>query len=194
MYLFVDTETGGLTPKSSLLTVSCILVDKDFHIIPVDEHNPGLYLRIKHEEYALTAGALSVNKINIADHHESGTTLRDAKYLLNQYLKKATMITGKRRFVPAGHNVAFDVQFLRAYLIDDAGWDEYFTYPAFDTASIARFMNAAGYVDGGYSLTALKNKFVPHAAGAQMHNAEVDNLVAIELAKKFVALVAKQNT
>jgi DNA polymerase III epsilon subunit-like protein len=194
MYLFVDTETGGLTPKSSLLTVSAIVVDKDFHILPIEEFNPGLYLQIKHDNYALTAGALAVNKIDLAAHHAAAVTLQDAQYLLLKYIKKATEITGKKRLVPAGHNVAFDVQFLRAYLIDEVGWDQYFTYPAFDTAAIARFLNAAGIVGGGYSLTSLRNKFLPAMNNLTLHNAEVDNLVAIELAKKFVACIPTQTT
>jgi DNA polymerase III epsilon subunit-like protein len=188
MYLFMDTETGGLTPKQSLLTVSCIVVDKDFHVMPIGNDNPGLYLRIKHDQYSLSAGALAVNKIDLVDHNANAITVQDAQYLLRKFIQRGTEITGKRRLVPAGHNVSFDVQFLRAYLLSDQDWDQYFTYPAFDTAAIARFFNAVGHVDGGYSLTSLRDKFIPHAVAGDMHNAEVDNLTAIELAKKFVAL------
>jgi DNA polymerase III alpha subunit (gram-positive type) len=193
MYLFIDTETGGLTPKSSLLTVSCIAADRDFNVIPIDDCNPGLYMGIKHEEYSLTAGALSVNKINLVNHHAEAVSVADARYTLMKYIRRATEVTGKRRLVPAGHNVSFDVQFLRAYLIDDNEWDQYFTYPAFDTAAIARFFNAVGIVGGGYSLTSLRNNLVPHVGALEMHDAETDNLVAIELAKKFVSLVPQQN-
>lgn len=191
MYLFVDTETGGLTPQHSLLTVSCIGVDKDFNIIPMEgEH--GLYLKIKHEEYALTAGALSVNKINIAEHDASATPLATARSILTAFIRDMLRQTGKPRLIPAGHNVAFDVQFLRAYLLTDQQWDEYFTYPAFDTAGIARFLNATNHHSGGYSLTRLRDTYIPHMSG-QLHNAEIDNLTTIELAKKFVGMVAKQN-
>lgn len=193
MYLFVDTETGGLTPDHSLLTVSCIVADQDFNIIQIDNSAPGLYLQLKHDAYSLTAGALAVNKINISAHHNAAVSLKDARSALVNYIRRATDITGKRRLVPAGHNVAFDVQFLRAYLLDDAQWDQYFTYPALDTAAVARFLNAAGVVGGGYSLTSLRNQFLPSMAALDMHNAEVDNLVAIELAKKFVSYVSKQN-
>ena len=194
MYLFIYTETGGLTTQYSLLTVSCILVDKDFNIVPVGEHLPGLYLSLKHDEYVLTAGALSVNKINISTHHDTAADMITVRNALLQFLQRATTITGKKRLVPAGHNVAFDVRFLRAYLLDDEEWDQYFTYPALDTAAVARFLNAANVYSSGYSLTALRNKFLPDAKNFTMHNAEIDNLVAIELAKKFVAFVPQQNT
>lgn len=192
MYLFIDTETGGLTPQHSLLSVSCIGVDKDFNIISVPTVAPGLYLRIKHEEYALTAGALSVNKIDLLQHHAAGLTLQEARSALRTFIADVMLRCGNKRLVPAGHNVGFDVQFIRANLLTDTEWDNYFTYPVLDTAAIARFLNAAGQHDGGYSLQRLRDKFVPHvqSAGA-MHHAEIDNLVTIELAKKFASFVQK---
>jgi len=191
MYLFVDTETGGLTPQHSLLTVSAICVDPDFNIIPRDNGEHGLYLKIKHEEYALTAGALSVNKINIAEHDATAIPAQEASNQLCSYIEAMIRKSGKARLIPAGHNVAFDVSFLRAYLLDNSTWDMYFTYPAFDTAAIARFLNAAGKHSGGYSLTRLRDLYAPHMGG-QLHNAEVDNLTTIELAKRFVTAVARQ--
>lgn len=193
MYLFMDTETGGLTPQHSLLTVSCIVADEKFNIVPVDDNRPGLYLRIRHDEYALTAGALSVNKINIVEHNEKGVTLSVATDLLFGYMQRACQVVGKKRLVPAGHNVSFDVQFIRANLLTDKQWNEFFTYPFLDTAAVARFLAASGLYSGGYSLTALRDRFLSHMSSAIMHNAEADNLVTIELAKKFAGMVAKQN-
>lgn len=190
MYLFVDTETGGLTPQHSLLTVSGICVDANFDIIPRDNGEHGIYLKIKHEEYALTAGALSVNKINIAEHDATAIPINDARDQLRAYIAAMARKSGKQRLIPAGHNVAFDINFLRSYLINDRDWDLYFTYPAFDTAAVARFLNAAGTHPGGYSLARLRELYVPHASG-QLHNAETDNLITIELAKKFVALTRR---
>lgn len=190
MYLFIDTETGGLTPQHSLLTLSCIGVDKDFDIIPrmVPAGDAKLYLKIKHDEYALTAGALAVNKINILEHNATGVALTEARKTLLAFLDEVVRLSGRARLVPAGHNVGFDIQFVRANLLTDAEWDKYFTYPAFDTAAIARFFTAAGRHDGGYSLQRLRDKFVPHMTH-DLHDAEIDNLTTIELARKLVELV-----
>lgn len=194
MYLFMDAETGGLTPKHSLLTVSCIAVDDKFNIVPIGERNPGLYLRIRHDEYALTAGALAVNRINLVEHNETGVDLKTAHDALRDFLSRACAATNKKRLVPAGHNVSFDVQFIRANLLNDQEWNEFFTYPFLDTAAIARFFTAAGLYNGaGYSLGVLRRIFVPHANGQNMHNAEADNLVTIELAKKFMTFMRQQN-
>lgn len=191
MYLFIDTETGGLTPRHSLLTLSCIGVDEKFQIVPTADGGHGLYLQLRHDEYAVTAGALAVNKIDLLVHDKQAITLEAARVRVCSFIEQVLQKTGKKRLVPAGHNVAFDVQFLRAYLLDDPTWDRYFTYPALDTAAVARYLNAAGVYSGSYSLSKLCERFLPEAAGADMHNAEIDNLVSIELAKKFVGLLAR---
>ena len=151
-----------------------------------------MYLRIKHDEYSLTSGALEVNKINIVEHHAQAKYAAEAGTILRTFLNGAVKTTGKKRLIPAGHNVVFDMQFLRAHLLDDATWNEYFTYPAFDTAAIARYLNAVNVIPGGYSLTALRNAFLPELSTATMHNAETDNLVTLALAKKFVSLWSTQ--
>jgi DNA polymerase III alpha subunit (gram-positive type) len=190
----MDAETGGLTPQHSLLTLSCIAVDDKFNIVPIGGHNPGLYLRIRHDEYALTAGALAVNQINLVEHNEKGVDVKTASDMLRDFVSRACAATNKKRLVPAGHNVSFDVQFVRACLLNDAQWNEFFTYPFLDTAAVARFFTAAGRYDGrGYSLGVLRRIFVPHTDGQTMHNAETDNLVSIELTKKFAGMVANQN-
>lgn len=191
MYLFMDAETGGLTPRHSLLTLSCIAVDDKFNIVPINGHNPGLYLRVRHAEYALTADALAVNQINLVEHNAQGVDLKTATDMLIDFASRACVATNKKRLVPAGHNVSFDVQFVRAYLLDEHAWNKFFTYPFLDTAAVARFFTAAGRYDGaGYSLGVLRRRFAQHAAGQNMHNAETDNLVTIELAKKFASMVA----
>jgi DNA polymerase III epsilon subunit-like protein len=188
MYLFMDAETGGLTPQHSLLTVSFIVVDERFNIVPLGEDNPGLYLRIRHDEYALTAGALAVNKINLVEHNEKGLPLPAAAERMRDFLRRGCAATNKKRLIPSGHNVNFDVQFVRANLLTDEQWNEFFTYPFLDTAAIARFLNAAGMYSGGYSLTALRSRFLPGMTG-DLHNAEADNLVTIELAKTFAYMM-----
>jgi DNA polymerase III alpha subunit (gram-positive type) len=189
MYLFMDTETGGLTPKHSLLTASFIVTDKDFNILQVPTYEHGLYLQIKHEQYVLTAGALHVNNINVSEHHKTGVDAVTAVAAFADFVAGAIRVSGKKRLVPAGHNVAFDVQFVREYLCPDAGfWDRAFTYPMFDTAVIARFVHAAGKIDNTFSLATLRQKYLPHVSG-DSHNAEIDNLTTIELAKKFLQLV-----
>lgn len=200
MYLFMDTETGGLTTDRSLLTVSMIPVDKDFQIVPIDYFDPiaqqvlhtdcGLYVAVKHDTYVVDKQALAVNKINIVEHDATAVPLALTRELFNSFIRHTLQTFNRKYLVPAGHNVAFDANFIKAYLLTESEWDTFFTYPALDTAAAARFLNAAGVIGGGYSLTSLRNKFVPHMNG-ELHNAETDNLTTIELAKRFTAMMPK---
>lgn len=189
MYLFFDTETGGLTPDYSLLTASFIAVDENFDIVPVPEMPAGLYLQIKHDNYALTSGALQVNKIDIVEHDKHALPLADAQRDLHLYIQDVLSVTGRRALVPAGHNVEFDKRFVLQYLLSPEDWEKYFTYPVLDTAIVARFLAAAKLHDRGFSLGRLLKKFVPaFDSGHDLHNAEIDTLATIMLAKKFATM------
>lgn len=201
MYLFMDTETGGLTPDRSLLTVSLIPVDKQFNIVPLTYFDPlmqrtehadcGLYVAVKPETYVIDQEAMAVNKINIAEHEQDAVPIAAARQLIKSFAEAARKLFGKKYLVPAGHNVAFDAQFLKAHIFTEEEWDTLFTYPALDTASAARFLNAAGAIDGGYSLTALRSKFLSEDFGVA-HNAEVDNLTTIALAQRLTEFVHRR--
>jgi DNA polymerase III epsilon subunit-like protein len=194
MYLFIDAETGGLDTEHNLLTLSAIVTDKDFHVVPVpvpwseQDDVPGcLYLQIKSDQYVVSPGALSVNKIDLVRHTENGIDLEEAQQRFKYFLKAGLAATGKSRLVPAGHNVPFDLKFVWKFLMPENAWRDFCTHPALDTAVVARFFNAAGRISGGCSLVTLRERFGIETGSA--HNAEVDNLATIELAKRFVAMV-----
>ena len=190
MYLFFDTETGGLTTDYSLLTASFIAVDENFDIIPVPEAPTGLYIKIKHDDYVLTHGALQVNKIDILQHDKESIPLAAAQQDLLTYIKDVLAETKRKALIPAGHNVEFDKRFVLQYLLDAESWEKYFTYPVLDTAIIARFLASAKLHDRAFSLGRLLKKFVPEfeLGAGDLHNAEIDTLGTIMLAKKFVSL------
>ncbi len=51
MYLFMDCETGGLTPDYSLLTLAAIVADADFNPIRGGNKLDTLTLEIRHPTY-----------------------------------------------------------------------------------------------------------------------------------------------
>jgi DNA polymerase III epsilon subunit-like protein len=195
MYLFIDAETGGLDTDHNLLTLSAIVTDKDFHIVPVSvpwqapDDVPGcLYLQIKSDQYIVSPGALSVNKIDLVQHTENGISLAEAQQRFKYFVTAGLAATGKNRLIPAGHNVPFDVKFVWKFLMPENVWGGVCTHPSLDTAVIARFLNAAGRISGGCSLVTLRGRFGIETGSA--HNAEVDNLATIELAKQFISMVS----
>lgn len=187
MYLFFDTETGGLTPDYSLLTLSAIATDADFNIVPAHGFDPGVYVCVRHSPYVTHPKAMEVNQLNLADHDAHGFTLAETKEILVSYLQETRRLFAVKKFIPAGHNVPFDMRFIQAQLLSDREWSEYFTHPALDTCAVARFLASGGMVKGSCSLPNLRATFGVETGTA--HNAENDNLASIALAKKFRALV-----
>lgn len=192
MYLFIDTETGGFkASEHSLLTLSAIVTDNKFNIVPVPTQSdnpddiPGcLHLRIKANEYSVTPQAMAVNKIDLVKHAEIAVHTEAARQQLVNFIVDGLRMTNVRKLIPAGHNVQFDMRFIWHQLMGEGEWGTYCTYPVFDTAAIARYLNSAGKISGGCSLPVLRERFQIHTGAA--HDAEVDNLATIELAKKFM--------
>ncbi len=191
MYLFFDTETGGLTPDFSLLTVSAIVVDRNFDIVHVHGFDPGLYVKVKHDNYVVHPKAMEVNNIDLSDNDATGFSVNDAAELFEVFVKEGLSLTGCRRFIPAGHNVPFDVRFLQHYFVPESAWGNYFTHPALDTCASARLLAASNVIQGSCGLPTLRKIFkIETGVG---HNAESDNLASIALAKQFVSMVGQKN-
>lgn len=180
MYVFIDTETGGLTPDYSLLTLAAAVTDEDFNIRDI------VCFGIHGPTYCVTKEAMEVNQINLVDHAKSALSSTAAAARLREFLINGAALTGRKKLIPAGHNVAFDLRFIHAQLIDEVSWNEYCTYPALDTVAIARFFVAAKRITGSCSLPAMRKLFQIETGSA--HNAESDMLASIELAKKFVQM------
>lgn len=191
MYVFFDTETGGLTPDYSLLTVSAIVADAQLNVVTIQDLCPGLYLRLKHANYVTHERALQVNKINLADHDRIGFTVAEASEALDAFLREAKRMLGVQRFIPAGHNVPFDIRFLQAYLLPEKRWDRFFMNPPLDTCTTARFFNTANRLTVGCGLEKLRAYFGIDTGVA--HNAESDNLASLELARRFIQLLPPSN-
>lgn len=187
MYLFFDTETGGLTPDYSLLTLSAIVTDDKFNIVSVHDFDPGVYVRVKHANYVLHPKAMEVNGIDLADNDMHGFTVEETAALFETFVKEGIACTGCRRLSPAGHNVPFDMRFLQHWLMPPQVWERYFTHHFFDTCASARLFAAANKLSGGCSLDNLRKVFGIDTGTS--HNAENDNLAAIAVAKELVALV-----
>jgi DNA polymerase III epsilon subunit-like protein len=190
MYLFFDTETGGLTPDYSLLTLSAIVTDGKFNIVPTHGFDPGVYLRVKHAEYVTHPKAMEVNQIKLADNDEHGFTVAEAQEIFLAFVKEAISMSGVKKLVPAGHNVPFDMKFMHAYVMPDKVWRDYFTHPPFDTCAVARFLMTARMISGGCGLPHLRTLFNIETGAA--HNAENDNLATIAVAKKFLELLPNE--
>lgn len=193
MYLFLDTETGGLETHNSLLTVAAIVADRSFHPLRGGTAEDTLYLEIRHPQYIVTPEAVTINKIDLVHHSARGLKLPEAQEKFAAFLQRAHQLCGTK-LIPGGHNLAFDIGFIWKQLMPEDEWKKYVTHPALDTAIVAQFFNAAGVLDCRCNLTA-----VCEALGVPLenaHNAMVDTKASLEVARVLseVAQVAAHET
>ncbi len=181
-YLFLDTETGGLDPRShSLLSLGLVVGDAS----GVED---SLEILIKHEPYVLTGGGMKVNRIDLARHHEAALSPPDALNQLDEFLNRN--FPAKARVTLVGHNVAFDHAFLSEFLLA-AGRDPEgrFHHRIVDTHSIASGLRDAGKLTlQRLSSDSLFEHFDIQVPPEKRHTALGDSLATFELYWKLVEL------
>lgn len=131
-FVVLDTETTGLDPqKHSLLTIGLVVVDFPSGIVVDDLHIP-----VREDMMLLDPQAMEVNGIDLATHSENSFTVTEAVGIIANFLGKHFPGKGKIRL--AGHNVDFDISFLkRLWRLASANAPEWpFDYRTLDTASL----------------------------------------------------------
>lgn len=147
--LVIDTETGGLTAGvHSLFSVGMVFMQVHSDHVDIKHCREVL---IKHENYKVTAGALKVNNINIVEHEQKAFSPEDALKEIVNYMAHCGF-GGKHKAVLLGHNVKFDISFLKdlfdkydVFFQDDEEdysplWDRYVGHRHIDTCAVAKFM------------------------------------------------------
>lgn len=182
--LFLDTETGGLDPqKHALLQIGGVLWE-DGEIMREFEFNlANTWDRDWTEE------ALAINGIDLANLKTS-----DPSFAIDALIDIAEhCYEPKQKCVVAGHNVNFDIGFLKVFF-DDMGykWDDHFSHRTLDTAGILNFMAAAGkYQAKSASLdTALEYYQIPIDQGKR-HGALVDAKYTAILFNRLLSEVSR---
>lgn len=135
--LFVDTETGGLEPdKDSLLTLA-LVVWQGFEIIDYTEIliNDGILKASKE--------ALRINKINLEEHKKEGLAPNVAIIKIEEFLAKH--FESNEKITLAGHNVNFDVNFLKFFMTkNNYEFSKKFSHRFVDTSSILYYLYLSG--------------------------------------------------
>lgn len=132
--LFIDTETGGIDENvQSLLSVG-LIVWKNGEILEKDE------FFIKEENYKVTKAAMDINKLNLDDVYKKGILPSEAVERVVKIIQKYF----KGKAILCGHNVNFDVKFLKKLFEKvNKNYDEHISYRSLDTASILKFLSIA---------------------------------------------------
>lgn len=181
-YLFLDTETGGLDPRShSLLSLGLVVGDASGVVDSTE-------IFIRHDPYVVTGGGMKVNRIDLATHHALALTPIDALNQLDEFLNRH--FPEKSRVTLVGHNIAFDQAFLSAFLLS-LGRDPEgrFHHRIVDTHSIASALRDAGKLDlQRLSSDSLFERFGILVPAEKRHTALGDSLATFELYWKLVEL------
>jgi len=186
-YIALDTETGGVTPETSLLTLFLAVLNENFCV--VDE----LDLKVKPDDgnYVTTARALEINKINLIEHDKVAIPYKEAKTLLYKFIEKNYQ---GEKLIPVGHGVAFDVRRIYPTLISQGSWENFVSYRVLDTGNAAQFLRAAGLFprDVSGSLGSLVEYFKLPSKG-ELHNAKTDVLQTVEVLKCLLNIVNRKS-
>lgn len=156
--LFIDTETGGLDPqKHSLLSVGLVLWDNG---IIIDSKE----ILINDGVLSATDEALAINRINLDEHKKIAISPKDAIEQIKQFAQKCKI--GDDKITIAGHNVQFDVGFLKQlFYNNEERFHTIFSHRIIDTSSILNYLYLAGK---------LKQKAVSSDSAFEYFGIEVD--------------------
>lgn len=139
--LVIDTETGGIDPHThSLLSLAAVVWD--------DGRLPAsIEILVAEPVISVHPEAMRINRIDLAVHGEKALPPIEAVAALETFVRSEFRDEFARgeRVVLAGHNVGFDVGFLkRLYRLAGADFGPTFSHRTLDTAGILRFLTLAG--------------------------------------------------
>jgi DNA polymerase III subunit epsilon len=141
--LVIDTETGGIDPdRHSLLSLAAV--------VWADGRIEGeIEIFVSEPDITVTARALEINRIDLVEHAQQAVAPAETLSRLLAFVAdhfRAELAAGEQ-VVLAGHNVGFDVSFLRRLCrLAGSAYPAIFSHRTLDTASILRFLSLAGIV------------------------------------------------
>lgn len=139
-FLVIDTETGGLDPYcESLLTVSLVAWSRE-------RVGPAIDLFVSEPDLVTTTESMGINRIDLSRIRTEGVTPSVAVDCIGQFVRQH--FRSGQRVVLAGHNVAFDIGFLkRLYRLANRDYSLVFSHRSFDTSSVLRFLRLTRLAD-----------------------------------------------
>ena len=182
--LFLDTETGGLDPRQHSLLSLGLVVGEGSRMVN------SLEILVKHEPFVVSAGGMKVNRIDLVQHAaqalEPAMALKVLDVFLDQHFPHRC-----KPIVLAGHNVGFDLAFLKVFLEGQGSeLEPRFSHRIVDTHSIAASLRDAGKLPlENLSSTALFAHFGIQIPEEARHTALGDSLATFELYWKLTGLM-----
>ena len=186
-YIALDTETGGVNPKTTTL-LSIYLIALDENLAQVGEPFEAK-LADKSGVYRLTKGAMQVNKIDITNHE--GVHPDKVRVHLAEWLSQHAL---GAKLTPIGHNIQFDLGYIFEQLMPQEEWEKYVSYRTIDISATANFLKFVGKIPAmqNTSLQGLSEYFKLSWTG-DAHSAEVDTLMTVEILHAMKMLMSGES-
>ena len=185
-YFLFDTETGGIRKEMSLLTLYGHILDDNLNILDTID------LKIKPDDgvYHVNAQGLEINRINIVEHDRIAKPLSEVKTRFQNYICGWSL---NQKLTPIGHNVRFDVKFVKTHLLED--WDRYFDRRHIDTASVGKFLALSGIVPKlkTYSLSEMAQALMIEVNEDSRHEAKFDADLTLNVLRNMTQLIKGRN-
>jgi DNA polymerase-3 subunit epsilon len=187
--VIIDVETGGLNPvEHSILSLGAVILNEG-------EIVDKFLATVKEPEVSVTDSALKVNgftkeKIEKEGHEPSKVIMEFESFLLRNDFSED-------KIVLAGHNVGFDVSFLkRLYGFTSSKFEKRFSHRCLDTQTGALLLKYAGRISTeATSLDALCSAFgIRGRAKGSAHNALQDAELTAELLKRELKMLEQPLT
>lgn len=184
--LFIDTETGGLDYEHDSLLSIGLVIWQDFRILDSIE------IAINDGILSVSKQALDVNKINLTEHKAKALNSKQAIDRFTNFL--AAHFGANEKITLAGHNINFDINFLRHFLLKNKfEWHQRFSHRVIDTASILYFL---------YFAEQLENKSISSDDAFRLfgitvskrHSALGDAVATANLFSKLLRVMMKNNS
>lgn len=184
--LFIDTETGGLNPAEHSLLSIALVVWQDLKIIDSIE------LFINDGVLSVTEQAIEINKIDLEEHKKNSIAPTDAIKKIKEFLQTHFENLDNSTITLAGHNINFDVNFLRFFLIkNNENFSTYFSHRFIDTSSILYYL----FLSERLKCKALSLSEAFQLFGIKIenrHTALGDAIATAELFTKLILLTKKR--
>ena len=185
-YFLFDTETGGIRKEMSLLTLYGHILDDNLNILDTID------LKIKPDDgvYHVNAQGLEINRIYIVEHDRIAKPLSEVKTRFKNYICGWSL---NQKLTPIGHNVRFDVKFVKTHLLED--WDRYFDRRHIDTASVGKFLALSGIVPKlqTYSLSEMAQALMIEVNEDSRHEAKFDADLTLNVLRNMTQLIKGRN-
>ena len=179
-YLFVDLETGGLTPeRHSIVQVAAVLTDQNLCV----QSYFMSYVK-PHPSLLTTPEALSINQLKLEE-----LELAPDETLVAQALSNfASLTLGKPRF--AGFNCKFDLQFLDELWRRQGGMAPPYKVPWLDVLDVARIKPDFESQLANFKLATLAQHM--GIDNRSVHDALADLIITIEVAKRLKVMPCRE--